>query len=727
MTRSEKFSTLAFSVGIAGMCLIVLLALVGLLTAGCVTRPPVVTPIPPSVPAPEFRAGTVFAPFSVEEWDHLAAWTPLYRVEADQAQTAIDKGVGPLLLAVAESDASVDALVPWLPRAWGIELGNEPNFGQDAQSINGWYRRTIARLRAGGYTGRIITAGVGNIDDDTLRWLATSIEGLPPDIIIGWHAYSGWQGQIPALLRVLNGRPHAMTEWGLPQTPETEQASAEAARVDLAAIRASGALTGLWYQTHDDPRPGQLRYGLHAYDGHWRPVEAVLSGLPPTPPTSAQRQVVVSVRGAGELLSATGTLWDDYGHTVTCSLTADPRVICTPTANMSQGHGWHLGVEAPGWVYEQKDFVSCVESVPECYPLQSLPEWYLSPVAPPNPPIGPKSDFWTQYQGNFGTMKLAGCGLHLNSVFDPFLLERWLNNRPCYEQMMQLHASRGDNRIVVDPRAGYGGHNDADLWHDPAKFREFLLDVRSHVNINGENFKVLVFLQADEHIQDMRSETSYTHWKADIDALAAVTQDVVDATATCWECRHQQDFTSSKRYIDTGRYISQRWPLAVHAQHLRLESSSWSSWPCNPDIGGPSCVPSNDADDPNKGNETAAWTNCRAEGWCDLFLFQGAWRGEYLYPESYPLDATTGQRAWASRWWEIVVRLGDDPQSLATSRAQGDHHGWPQVPLILFELGIYDTYWMTDPKATEQLAIERCKEGMALGGWGCGSGSWRQP
>jgi len=143
--------------------------------------------------------------------------------------------------------------------------------------VNAWYLKVIARLRAIGYTGRIVTAGVGNLDYATLQWLATSIKGLPPDIIIGWHGYSNWEGQIPQLLGVLAGRPHAMTETGQSNAGTTEEVIYQTAQRQQNIVYNSGALTFIWYQMHDgQPGTSLSDWGIHALDTHWRKVEQAL-------------------------------------------------------------------------------------------------------------------------------------------------------------------------------------------------------------------------------------------------------------------------------------------------------------------------------------------------------------------------------------------------------------------------------------------------------------------
>lgn len=225
-------------------------------------------PVPPRPTGVEWRIGLTFAPFTPIEWDYFAAWPtpPLWRVELDQAAQVQAKGVPYLLVAVAESDASVQALLPYLPQACGIELGNEPNFGQDAGSVNAWYQRMILLIRSTGYAGRILTAGVGNIDDNTLGWLQASLVGLPSDVVAGAHFYSSWQGQIPKLLGVLKGRPWAMTESGMDQpTPAAEQAAVPYMASVCQSAYDAGALTCIGYQTHSAASGKDANFGIFPF------------------------------------------------------------------------------------------------------------------------------------------------------------------------------------------------------------------------------------------------------------------------------------------------------------------------------------------------------------------------------------------------------------------------------------------------------------------------------
>jgi len=166
-------------------------------------------------------------------------------------------------------------------------------------------------------------------------------------------------------------------------------------------------------------------------------------------------------------------------------------------------------------------------------------------------------------------------------------------------------------------------------------------------------------------------------------------------------------------------YIRQAFPDAWLGVHLIQGSSSWSSWRCDPLIDA-TCDPSNaEGDDPNRGNEPKAWERCTAAGWCDGLLFQIEAGDVFLNPHAYP--NYTGFDGWAGRYWEIAVRLGNDPWSQASSG--GNHHGWVrQVDLIAFEF-IYDRFHNRTDEAT---LIKRCQEALAIGGWSCGSASWRR-
>jgi hypothetical protein len=329
-----------------------------------------------------------------------------------------------------------------------------------------------------------------------------------------------------------------------------------------------------------------------------------------------------------------------------------------------------------------------------------------------------KADFVRAYQGNFGGIKVPGCGFHNDVMFDPVsLLVTWTNNRPCFEQAMRAHAARGDNRLVVDPRADYHGGEGGgpvDLWHDPATFARFLRDVRAYKNARGEPFKVLVFMAADGHITSFLKDgragepdpAAAAHFEHDLRALAAAAADQVDGTAVCWECRPQGNYMTAGTYERNGRLIAELFPRAWHGQHLTAANNSWAS----PDRA--------EADDPTGGPGPAAWIRCLRDGWCDGLLFQFDSGARYLEPASHP--NYTGLAGALGRYWEVAVRVGNDPVSAMT--AAGARHGWPQVDLLAFEF-IFDAY---NNRSDEAYGLEWCRKAMAIGGWGCGSASWRR-
>ncbi len=242
-------------------------------------RWPVHTPVTPT-PSTDWRVGITFGPMTEDEWTHLD-WDPTYRIESDQWAEVTPRTSNVLLLAKLCDDDNLTSLLPYLPHAWAVELGNEPSFkgDQSPQQVRAWYDRAIPRIRDAGFWGPIITAGIANLNDDTLRAAYQSIKGLWPDIWFGWHGYDGWQSKIPALLEMLNGRAHAMTESGIPASEGTEAEIAARVAQDIALVQSSGSQTYIFYQLHDGtPGTALWDFGLHAYDGHWRQVEQSLKG-----------------------------------------------------------------------------------------------------------------------------------------------------------------------------------------------------------------------------------------------------------------------------------------------------------------------------------------------------------------------------------------------------------------------------------------------------------------
>lgn len=359
-------------------------------------------------------------------------------------------------------------------------------------------------------------------------------------------------------------------------------------------------------------------------------------------------------------------------------------------------------------------------------------------TVPPQAPLD-KRDFIEHYQGNFGSIPVDACWTFGGTLFDPVdLLVAWQTDRGCFEALMHQHLDRGDNRVVIDPRADYHGQGGfADLWHDPARFRQYVLDVRAHRNHRGEPMKVLLFFAADGHIpsfligghEGYPDGAAEQHFERDVHAIAEATRDLIDGTATCWECRHQRDYITPGGYERIGRIVAREFPQAWHGQHLISGSSSWSSWNCDPASADaatqtPPCTEANahmELDDPYRGNELAPWVKCVAEGWCDGILYQFHVGDEYLNPDTHP-NYTPAPGA-LGRFFEIVVRMGRDPWSIASKR--GSDPRWPLnggVDVLAFEF-IYDAY---NGRSTEAYGIAFCQRALAFGGWGCGSASWRR-
>ncbi len=225
--------------------------------------------------------GVNFAPFTEDEWS-FTAWVPLWRVEIDQAQEVTRRGKTTLLLAKAEDDSSVDALMPFLNQSWGIELGNEPDINNhEPGNMNQWYQRMYQKLRGAGYQGNIVTAGVSSLSKKARQWLQKSLVGLPNDMVVGWHGYDNAINNLGQLPGLVGGRRHAMTEFGIPNTSESVEAVvAQECLQNLEAFHQAGALICIWYQMHDGPpNTPQNSFGIRTYDGRWRPVVKSLQTL----------------------------------------------------------------------------------------------------------------------------------------------------------------------------------------------------------------------------------------------------------------------------------------------------------------------------------------------------------------------------------------------------------------------------------------------------------------
>lgn len=249
--------------------------------AGCVTAPP----IPPRPADRPWRVGVVGgwygATLTADEVATLATFRPLLRapiLTAAHAAAVLDQAAAccaVLLLVETMDDALVATLPPVAGRAWGIELGNELNFSADARAVGAFVARSARTLRAGGFQGRIVANGIGNLDGDTRAWLRTAMAvGWPADVAVGWHAYSDWRAGLPAFVALVGARGHVMTEWGYPAGGADEATVADWAARDLAAFYAAGAEAAVWYQIADPP--DALGYGLHDAAGRWRPTLDVL-------------------------------------------------------------------------------------------------------------------------------------------------------------------------------------------------------------------------------------------------------------------------------------------------------------------------------------------------------------------------------------------------------------------------------------------------------------------
>ena len=230
----------------------------------------------------DWIVGTTFAPFNQTEYDYLAIHNFTYRCEPikdNAAQSVVDQNESLLLLLDNANDPienfDVSIYRPYFeyPNLQAIELGNELNleYKHRPATVNQFYHRAVNDLRNNGYTGNIITAGIMNLNNSTLRWAEKTIKNLPPDIIFGWHAYDDWREQLRRLQFLLKGRRHAMTVSG--SDIEDDEMAAEVVEASIELVYQSGSLSYIHYQTHDGPPDTELNHcGLKLFGDEtgWR-------------------------------------------------------------------------------------------------------------------------------------------------------------------------------------------------------------------------------------------------------------------------------------------------------------------------------------------------------------------------------------------------------------------------------------------------------------------------
>jgi hypothetical protein len=184
-----------------------------------------------------------------------------------------------------------------------VELGNEIDL-TDAkpEAFGDFVIAGYHALRTFGWTGDIIMGGISRVRPDTLKWLKKAIQEInswmPTDLIIGIHRYSinndalipqdGYVDRIEecaAILKVADGNPIAITEYGYPYLDGSTDADMTKIlrSIDTDAVywRALGAKYVFWYQWTDGPSNTPIdRFGLKTISGEYRPtLKKIASGL----------------------------------------------------------------------------------------------------------------------------------------------------------------------------------------------------------------------------------------------------------------------------------------------------------------------------------------------------------------------------------------------------------------------------------------------------------------
>ncbi len=231
----------------------------------------------------------------LDERDHYALWTPMMRVPVQSgviAQQALDTFPAPWPIIMLferlqgtdvnpPGDALVNEVADRLQAAgrtdiW-CEFGNELNGVESAKDMNTWYQRSIQRLSGIVAVDHLITCGVGNIDPHWIPWIKESIQGLPQEMLIGFHPYGDdFIQQRAAFVSILGGRTCFATEGGsFNLEPESESVPKVQSLVD--SVYAMPCAGFIWYANNSGSQPNQ-DFGLHnQFTDQWRlEVEQVL-------------------------------------------------------------------------------------------------------------------------------------------------------------------------------------------------------------------------------------------------------------------------------------------------------------------------------------------------------------------------------------------------------------------------------------------------------------------
>jgi hypothetical protein len=195
-----------------------------------------------------------------------------------------------------------------------IEVGNEPDLSHvdyrtRPQDFAIAVQQTFDAVRAAGFIGPVVSGGIANLSRASLTYLERMLnEGLPADIVIGFHRYPRGLGpenpqhgfasredEWQELQRLANGRAVACTEVGHHTAPRkhtllgfipwntrvSDDHVAAHVVFDLEFFRSRGCLLTAVYQLNDGPSNDLHldRYGIRRQDGTWKPAAAAIAAF----------------------------------------------------------------------------------------------------------------------------------------------------------------------------------------------------------------------------------------------------------------------------------------------------------------------------------------------------------------------------------------------------------------------------------------------------------------
>lgn len=231
------------------------------------------------------------------------------RMQADRRQRADDSArVEPDVLA-GRAKRLVTAATATGLQSYMIEIGNEPdiaitNYSAHPEEYAEAVLQTHLAVRAQGFTGAVMTAGISNLNRRGLEYLRRTLQTgrIPADVWVAFHRYpvsahgpeqaqegfNSREAEWQALKSLTGDRPVACTEFGYHTAPDsflkvlhrqrTDEEAADGLLWDLGFFGQHDVQLAAIYQLNDGPDPNLHldRYGIRRQDGTLKPQASVI-------------------------------------------------------------------------------------------------------------------------------------------------------------------------------------------------------------------------------------------------------------------------------------------------------------------------------------------------------------------------------------------------------------------------------------------------------------------